>query len=246
VHYSMGGLWVDYRQMTNLPGLFAAGECEYQYHGANRLGANALVACVFGGIVGGPASYEWAAANSKNDPSAAPFDRAVSELKQRAARTAARSGSESLFEIRREMAQWMIRNVTIVRDNAELAKTQEKLIELQRRQQSAPLPDASPWSNQSLVLALELENMLDLARAITAGALKRDESRGAHFKPAFPKRDDANWMRTTKARWTAAGPELDFSETIDTSLLKPVERRYDVMPANAPKPGGVATPAAAH
>src|SRR3989338_4450099 len=59
VHYSMGGLWVDFQQMTNIPGLFAAGECEYQYHGANRLGANSLVSCIYGGFVAGPAAVQY-------------------------------------------------------------------------------------------------------------------------------------------------------------------------------------------
>jgi len=60
VHYTMGGLWVDFNQMTNIPGLFAAGECEYQYHGANRLGANSLVSCIFGGFISGPNALKYA------------------------------------------------------------------------------------------------------------------------------------------------------------------------------------------
>src|SRR3989475_9582163 len=56
MHYTMGGLWVDFKQATNIPGIFSAGECEYQYHGANRLGANSLVSCIFGGGVAGPAA----------------------------------------------------------------------------------------------------------------------------------------------------------------------------------------------
>ena len=58
MHYTMGGLWVDFNQATNIPGIFAAGECEYQYHGANRLGANSLVSCIFGGFIAGPAGGE--------------------------------------------------------------------------------------------------------------------------------------------------------------------------------------------
>src|SRR5256886_8636625 len=69
MHYTMGGLWVDYKQATNIPGIFSAGECEYQYHGANRLGANSLVSCIFGGFVAGPAAVQYArnvAAASRN------------------------------------------------------------------------------------------------------------------------------------------------------------------------------------
>src|SRR5690606_7514963 len=65
MHYSMGGLWVDYNQMTNIPGLFACGECEYQYHGANRLGANSLVSAIYGGMVAGPKALEYAQGQAK-------------------------------------------------------------------------------------------------------------------------------------------------------------------------------------
>src|SRR3974390_2732265 len=60
MHYTMGGMWVDYNQATNVPGIYAAGECEYQYHGANRLGANSLVSCIFGGFIAGPAAMKYA------------------------------------------------------------------------------------------------------------------------------------------------------------------------------------------
>ncbi len=60
MHYTMGGLWVDFNQQTNIPGVFAAGECEYQYHGANRLGANSLVSCIYGGSIAGPNAVKYA------------------------------------------------------------------------------------------------------------------------------------------------------------------------------------------
>lgn len=245
VHYSMGGLWVDYKQMTNIPGLFAAGECEYQYHGANRLGANALVACVFGGMVSGVHSYVWAEANAKKERSVAAAGAAVEKLKNRVAQLNARTGSENLYTIRRELGQVMNKYVTIVRENGDLKKADEKLVDLQNRAKKAPLPDQGPWANQSLVAAIEIENMLDLSRAITIGALLRDESRGAHYKPAFPKRDDEKWLHTTKATYSPDGPKFDFTEAIDVSLKHPVERRYDVLPEHAPKPGAGAS-AGAH
>ncbi|MBL8694880.1 MAG: succinate dehydrogenase flavoprotein subunit [Planctomycetes bacterium] len=236
VHYSMGGLWVDYKQMTNIPGLFAAGECEFQYHGANRLGANALVACVYGGIVSGVTSFEWAANHAKKAPASTVADSALSRFRERTKAISARGGAENLYAIRRDLGALMVRNVTIVRENSELVKTQQKLVDLAARTRKAPLPDQGPWANQGLVHALEIENMIDLARAITAGALARDESRGAHYKPAFEKRDDAKWLCTTKAIFTPDGPKLDFTEKIDISLLPLAERRYDVVPAHAPKP----------
>ncbi|MFN0208035.1 MAG: succinate dehydrogenase flavoprotein subunit [Planctomycetota bacterium] len=238
VHYTMGGLWIDYKQMTNIPGLFAAGECEYQYHGANRLGANALVACVFGGDRSGITSFEWASANVKKEKSSAAVDATVTKLKNRLQQTASRAGSENVFTIRRELGQCMNKYVTIVRENAALKKADELLVDLQNRMQRAALPDQAQWANQPLLQALEIDNMLDLARAITQGALLRDESRGSHYKPAFPKRDDEKWLCSTKATYTPNGPKFDFTEKIDTSLKEPVERRYDVLPSHAPKPGG--------
>ncbi len=247
VHYSMGGLWVDYRHMTNVPGLFAAGECEFQYHGANRLGANALLACVFAGQVAGVSSFDWASENAKKETPGSVGERSVADLKDRCRRVLARSGSENLYTIRRELGHLMNKHVTIVRDNQELERATGTLVDLESRVEKAPLPDTGPYGNQALVHALELENMIDLARAIALGALRRDESRGAHFKPAFPKRDDAKWLCSTKARWTEAGPELDFSETIDVSLKELSERRYDVLPSHAPKPGkGSSSAAGAH
>ncbi|MDM7915316.1 MAG: hypothetical protein QUU85_08640, partial [Candidatus Eisenbacteria bacterium] len=83
------------------------------------------------------------------------------------------------------------------------------------------------WANQVLVFVRNLENMLHLARVITAGALARDESRGAHYKPEFPERDDANWLKTTIAEFTPEGPKLSY-RPVDTSLIPPRPRKYDV------------------
>src|SRR5216683_2124054 len=82
------------------------------------------------------------------------------------------------------------------------------------------------WSNQTLNFARELENMIILARVVTLGALARNESRGAHYKPDFPERDDANWLKTTRAKWVNGDIQLTY-EPVDISLIKPRPRRYD-------------------
>lgn len=84
VHYSMGGMWVDYDQMTNIPGLFAAGECEYQFHGANRLGANSLLSAIFGGMVAGPSAVKYIKGLEKTveDVSSSVFDNQVKKIKK--------------------------------------------------------------------------------------------------------------------------------------------------------------------
>ncbi|HEX7409899.1 MAG TPA: succinate dehydrogenase flavoprotein subunit [Candidatus Binatia bacterium] len=227
VHYSMGGLWVDFDHMTNIPGLFAAGEVDYQYHGANRLGANSLLSCLYGGQVAGPNMVRYARAQSANGGR----DKAMAQEKKRQEEAYARlrqmNGKENVFVLAKELGDWMTTNVTVIRDNAKLRATDNKILELKERWANIGLRDASDWTNQELSFIKQFRSMLELARVFTLGALKRDESRGAHYKPAFPERDDANFLKTTKARWSSDGPEFSY-EPVDISLLKPRPRKYDV------------------
>src|SRR5262249_27692878 len=110
--------------------------------------------------------------------------------------------------------------------NKNLEMADRKLQELQARCRKINLSDRSKWSNQTLNFARELGNMLVLARVITLGALQRNESRGAHYKPEFPDRDDANWLKTTRAKWVDAEIRLSY-EPVDISLIPPRARRYD-------------------
>src|SRR5207245_1617869 len=89
--------------------------------------------------------------------------------------------------------------------------------------------DRPQWANTTIVFARQLYNMLQLARVIAQGAVLRDESRGAHYKPDFPERDDKNWLKTTKASFApdADEPKFEF-EPVDISLIPPRQRRYDV------------------
>ncbi len=121
----------------------------------------------------------------------------------------------------------MTEHVTVVRDNKNLERTDAKLQELLERYKRINLSDRTQWSNQTLNFARELYNMLILARVITLGAVARDESRGAHYKPDFPERDDQNWLKTTRATWENGKIKLWY-EPVDTSLIPPRARRYDV------------------
>jgi succinate dehydrogenase flavoprotein subunit len=243
VHYSMGGLWVDYErtadgfvdlsstrnQQTNVPGLFAVGECEYQYHGANRLGANSLLSCVYAGQIGGPAAGRWASDQAHGRAADLPsslYEAAEGRWRRRFETLAARDGDENPYKLWDELGQCMLENVTIVRDNDRLRRTDAKLLELMERWPRASVLDHGAWANTPLTFLNQLWNMLQLARVVTLGALARDESRGAHFKPAFPKRDDANWMKTTLAEAGADGPRLSYVP-VDVSLCAPVARHYD-------------------
>jgi succinate dehydrogenase / fumarate reductase, flavoprotein subunit len=119
----------------------------------------------------------------------------------------------------------MTENVTVIRYNANLQKTLVKLDELSDRFTRVNVQDRTQWSNQSLNFVRELGNMLVLAKVITMGALARNETRGAHYKPEFPNRDDANWLKTTIARYNGGNIELAY-EAVDTSLLPLRERKY--------------------
>lgn len=231
VHYSMGGLWVDFDQMSNIPGLFAAGECEYQYHGANRLGANSLVSCIYGGLVAGPSAVRYAKnlAKGADAVESSLYDEAARRENELNGKLLKATGKTNPHHIHEELGDWMTENVTVVRYNAKLKKTDEKIEELLERYKDIALPDVGNWSNRELVFARELQNMLQLARVITLGAWRRNESRGAHYKPEFPDRDDANWLKTTKAKFRGAAEEPEFSyEEVDTQHIKPRPRKYDM------------------
>jgi succinate dehydrogenase / fumarate reductase flavoprotein subunit len=228
MHYTMGGLWVDNEnQATNLPGVYAAGECEYQYHGANRLGANSLVSCIYGGGLAGPASVRYAKNLEKGADStpASVFERERVRQQDITDQLLHQQGSENPITIWRELGDVMTENVTVIRYNAALVKTLTKIDELSDRFKKINLQDRTQWANQTLNFARELGNMLILARAITMGALERNETRGAHYKPEFPERDDKNWLKTTKASYQAEKIKLEY-EPVDTSLLPLRERKY--------------------
>ncbi|MEK4881949.1 MULTISPECIES: succinate dehydrogenase flavoprotein subunit [Paenibacillus] len=227
VHYSMGGMWVDYNQMTNVPGLFAAGECEYQYHGANRLGANSLVSAIYGGMVAGPKAVEYIKGLKKSlqDISSSVFDSFHKKQTDKYESLLAMSGTENAYVIHKELGEWMTANMTVVRHNPKLEATIGKIKELKERYRKINMNDASRWNNQGVAFTRQLWNMLELSEAMTLGALMRNESRGAHYKPEFPNRNDEEFLKTTKAAWTAEGPQISYDE-VDVSLIPPRVRDY--------------------
>jgi succinate dehydrogenase / fumarate reductase flavoprotein subunit len=227
MHYTMGGLWVDFKQATNLPGIFAAGECEYQYHGANRLGANSLVSCIFGGFQAGPEAVKYAKGVQGKVAANGCFEAEKKRQEEINARLMKSEGDENPFRLWRELGEIMTKNCTVIRYNKNLNQTDAKLVELLERYRRINLSDRSMWANTSFAFTRELYNMLQLARVIAQGAERRDESRGAHYKPDFPERDDANFLKTTKAYFAPDADEPRFEyEAVDTSLIQPRARKY--------------------
>ncbi|MBA3817004.1 MAG: succinate dehydrogenase flavoprotein subunit [Parachlamydiaceae bacterium] len=241
VHYTMGGGWVDwpaaddpdrwdrYRQMTNLPGCFNIGESDYQFHGANRLGANSLISCIFSGLVAGKEVPRYLSSLSKGyvDMPSTLFEKNIdAELKERQTLLAS-NGDENVHALHDELALWMVDKVTVKRNNVDLQKTMEKIKEIRERFKRITLGDHSQFANQTLAFALQFGPMLDIALIITKGALMRNEFRGAHFKPEFPERDDENWLKTTIATFDPNKDEPVITyEPVDMRHLKPILRDY--------------------
>lgn len=229
VHYSMGGLWVDNNQMTNIPGIFAAGECDYSQHGGNRLGANSLLSAIFGGSVAGPKAIEYIDGLEKHadDISDTLFEENVQKQQNDFDALIHMQGEENAYGLHKELGQWMTDNVTVVRENSKLLKTDEKIQELQERWKHININDTSRWSNQGVMFTRQLQNMLHLARVITIGAYNRNESRGAHYKPEFPERNDEEFLKTTIAAFNREEQAPEFSyEDVDVSLIEPRKRDY--------------------
>ncbi len=241
VHYTMGGAWVDwpaaddsdrltrFRQMTNIPGLFNVGESDYQYHGANRLGANSLLSCIFGGLVTGdevPRYIESLSASCHDTPDRI-YTEHLKEEREKKAELLSRQGPENLFVLHEELADWMVDNVTTKRNNEDLQLTYDKILEIKERFKHISLPDLSSFANQSFIFANQFEPMLNLSLVITKGALLRNESRGAHFKEEYPDRDDENWLKSSIATYDPESGEPLFSyEPVDIRHFPPHKRDY--------------------
>ncbi|MBL4825406.1 MAG: succinate dehydrogenase flavoprotein subunit [SAR324 cluster bacterium] len=201
VHYSMGGIWTDYtrtdeglidhqspnNQMTSITGLYAAGEADYQYHGGNRLGANSLLSCIYTGLMMSPGvlNYINNLPEAAEDIPASVYSASVKKWQESYANIKSMNGKENPYALHREMAEEMISNVLIVRENSKLKSTLDKIDEFESRWKNIKCVDTSDWSNPVPSFINQLWNMIQLSKIITKGALLRDEFRGSHYKPEF-------------------------------------------------------------
>ncbi|MCI4322211.1 MAG: FAD-binding protein [Thermoplasmata archaeon] len=221
-HYMMGGIGTNIRGETNIPGLLAAGEAAcVSIHGANRLGGNSLLeTLVFGKQAGIAAAEHAARAPAPSvDPADVAKDAATVDAMMR------RSDGEEPQHLRIAMQAAMDSKVGVFRLPEELTAALADVRALQTRYERVRVVDSSKSYNLNLTDALETGHMLDLAEAIVVGAIARTESRGAHSRVDFPKRDDANWMRHTLATRGPNGPELSYSAVAYTRW-DPKERVY--------------------
>ncbi|MEA3642200.1 MAG: FAD-binding protein [Lamprobacter sp.] len=261
-HYAMGGLWVDYEKdaatggmkpgsprnhATSIPGLYACGECDYAYHGANRLGANSLLSASYSGRVAGEAVASYLSGLERGADATPTALFAAEAARQRAInqRLTDASGDQNPFRLHRELGNLMTTKVGVVRDNAELDAALSGLRELEQRFERLALGESSRWANQSLAHARQVLDMVRLAQVMAASARARDECRGAHFKPAFDlaipagkfpgdpefetyrerwKANNTEWLKTTVAEYQPDGPRIGF-EPVDLGLLAPDQPR---------------------
>jgi succinate dehydrogenase / fumarate reductase flavoprotein subunit len=245
VHYSMGGLWAAFRKdektgglksgdpanmMSSIPGLYAMGEVSFAYHGANRLGANSLLSCIFDGLFGGPCVKNYCtdiADVAAEDVPQSVYDAAAKKETDRQNWLVNNQGDENPYLLWQEMGRWMTDNCTVVRHNERLQQTLERCRQWKERYQRVKLSDTGMWTNQNLSFARATRDMIVLAEAILRGALLRNESRGAHYKPAYPTRNDDDFLKATIAEYDPAEQCAKMSfDAVDISLVPPRARQY--------------------
>ena len=222
-HYTMGGIHTNVNCETPVRGFYAAGECAcVSIHGANRLGCNSTAECLVFGRVAGEKAAEYALNAGKNQIS----DRLIEKEESRIYdKLLGKSGDESVYRLKEELNGTMDKNMWIFREENGLKEAVKKIRELKERYKNIEINDKSKKFNTDLISAIEIGYMLDLAEVVAMGALLRRESRGAHYRLDYPKRDDNNWLKHTLAYYTPDGPKFDYIPVTITKW-QPVERKY--------------------
>jgi succinate dehydrogenase / fumarate reductase flavoprotein subunit len=203
------------------------GEASFAYHGANRLGANSLLSCIFDGLFGGSCIKNYVTDLAKDGAPESEFNAIVAQESDRQKWLISNNGTENPYLLWQEMGREMTANCTVVRRNEDLKKTIDRCQDWKERYKRIKLSDTGMWSNQNLSFARATRDMILLAEAILKGALQRDESRGAHYKPEFPNRDDANFLKATIATYDAKSNAAEIGYgPVDVSLVTPRARTY--------------------
>jgi succinate dehydrogenase / fumarate reductase flavoprotein subunit len=222
-HYHMGGVATDSDGLTELTGLYAAGEVAcVSVHGANRLGGNSLMETITFGRRAGRAAAEWALANTTIEVPASAVDDAERELKALLGRTE----GERPWQIRDELGASMLENFGVFRRGEKMERQLAIIDELRERYERVVVEDKGQVFNSDLTQAIELGYLLDTAAVMLQAGLAREESRGAHSRPDdFPTRDDERFLKHSISRWNGDGPELSYAE-VRMTRWEPTERTY--------------------
>jgi succinate dehydrogenase / fumarate reductase flavoprotein subunit len=223
-HYSMGGIEADINGRTKVENIWAAGEVAcHSMHGANRLGCNSTAEClVWGGITGGEISKYIGQGTRLSDM---PEVKAREEEKRIFDGLLAKTGKESPAQIRRELRALMDKHAGVYRTGESMKEGLARIAELKHRFQNIAVQDKSRVYNSNLIQTLETENMLELAEVLLFAGLAREESRGAHARTDFTKRDDEKFLSHSMVYYTGGKPRLEH-KPVTITMWKPVERKY--------------------
>ncbi len=225
-HYTMGGIDTDVDGATKFKGLYAAGECGcVSVHGANRLGGNSLLDTVVFGKRSGAVAAEFVLAKKDLKQGEAAMNDCLKETKARIDEMLSRSGPEKHADLRAEMRESMFQNVGIFREKEAMQKGLAKIKELKERYKNITVQNKGKEYNLDLIRAMEFGGMLDVAEAIVVGAIKREESRGAHSRLDFKTRNDEKFLKHTIAVYTPDGPKISYTP-VKVTKYQPEERRY--------------------
>ena len=207
-HYQMGGVRTTQWGETLIQGLFAAGECAcVSVHGANRLGGNSLLETIVFGRRAGMKAGEYAGSVSHETPAS----HYLAEEQARVEQLLSQKGGERAWQVREELGSTLSANLGIFRTKESMTVARSKVRELQQRAAAVTVQDKGRVFNTDLIQALELQCLVELAETIVAGALAREESRGAHYRSDFPARNDEAWLRHTVAHRASDGVRVSYA-----------------------------------
>ncbi len=225
--------------MTNIRGLYAFGEVNYQYHGGTRLGANALLSCIFDGLFcgAGVASYVRDEVTGGADSiQQSVYDAVVRQEEEKTHAIIKGNGEENPYTIGTELGVEMTESSTVVKTEERMNRAMEKLAELRQRTGKMRLSDTGMWTNQNLSYARALRDMIKLAEVIVKGGIERKESRGSHYRTDYPDRVDEKFLKTTVVEYQKGdGSHQLWYEEVESSLVKPRARTYGKVESAAGK-----------
>ena len=229
-HYSMGGIRTDHKGETKLKGLFSAGEAAcWDLHGFNRLGGNSVSEAVVAGMIIGEyfaEHCEKAEVEITTDFIQKCLDAEQAKLEEIIKRTS----GENPFKLKEEMQEIVEEHIGIFRDEAGLQKAVDELEKLCKRAKNIAIHYKELSANPELEEAYRVQRMIKIALCVAKGALERRESRGAHSREDYPKRDDANWLKRTLAYWKNEEdtmPTLEYEDLdVDEMEIAPAYRGY--------------------
>ena len=223
-HYPMGGVKVNLKGRTEVPNLWAAGEvANVSVHGANRLGTNSTAECLVWGRITGEEAALYLMRNGVKGTSSPSKEDLLGREEE--IFSLFRERGEDPYLIRKELGELMDKYFHVIRSGEGMREGLKRIRSLIESSKEIQVQDSSKEYNTDLIYALETRNLLEVAEVIALSALRREESRGSHYRVDYPNRDDENWLKHTLVRKGPRGLEISY-EPVRIKIWKPVERRY--------------------